>query len=139
MDNKDKAQVRANILEVFMLQTDESMRDLFASAFRVLFEMIFATVELHSGDFEEFELQRSESVHNALLITRKIETLSVCSSNGYEENVCIFIQHTFPTVKKIFQTLINKTNRLPDDEVVCENLLSAMQLALQVRKRQYRM
>ena len=117
MDNKDKAQVRANILEVFMLQTDESMRDLFA-------ECVLGIVR---DDFPQQwncipEILKNLScnylnrVHNALLITRKIVKLyQFARRTDTEERkrLHIFSSSTrFPLSRKSFKRSSTRTNRL---------------------------
>ena len=137
MDNKDKAQVRANILEVFMLQTDESMRDLFAECVlgivRDDFPQQWNCIPEILKNLSCNDLNR---VHNALLITRKIVKLyQFARRTDTEERkrLHLLIQHTFPTVKKIFQTLISKNEPAAALMMkLCVKIYwSAMQLALQ--------
>jgi len=136
MDQKDKVQIRQHILECFMTQQDESMRNLFA-------ESVLGIVR---DDFPERwnpipEILKNLScndlnrVHNALVITRKIVKLYQFSRrDNTKERKCLnlLIAHTFPVVKKIFQNLIN-SNEIAAALMMklCVKIYwSAMQLAL---------
>lgn len=135
VSNDDKATIRKHILECFMIQDDESTRNVLAECVITIARDDFAamgTISFVPELVKNLTCNNMARVHNALIALRKLVKKFEFRRKGQRGPMELLVKQTFHIVKNIFSRLTSSNELMAAEMMkVCVKIYwSAMQLSL---------